>query len=471
MANPAAAPDRQRLRLLLAPHQRGRGDRDPARQPRRRADGRAADASLHDRPTAQGVGPQRRRDRPVVGLHRAAGIDQHPSDPDGGRTGCWNCFRRAQINDATRDELQRRAPRSRWSGSATSSSFTITPTGAPESRSGTSFGRWRFPKRCSTDRAVPDDRRRLPEPRRTVRPARLGPGDDRPEHHARTLASARRPARRRSSCGDFLEMTRAGLCPGGVANCPTMPPMCRDLRRWRVRSSCRSECVKTRLSLLLAGIASLTSAAAEAQSYRARLPEDEVIYFLLPDRFENGDPSNDRGGLTGDRLATGFDPTHKGFYHGGDLKGLTKRLDYIQGLGATAVWLSPIFKNKPVQGPPGPGKRRLSRLLDHRLHPRRPASRHQRRLQGLRRCGARAGHEGLHGHHRQPHGGRHLSGGMRGQGRMPLSQHRRLSVSAARRASAERRSIAGFDGAANFARLTDPNYAYTVTVPAGRAGT
>jgi glycosidase len=73
----------------------------------------------------------------------------------------------------------------------------------------------------------------------------------------------------------------------------------------------------------------------------------------MPDRFENGDLSNDRGGLSGDRLATGFDPTATGFYHGGDLKGLTARLGYIQGLGATAVWLTPIFKNKTVQGPPG----------------------------------------------------------------------------------------------------------------------
>jgi glycosidase len=87
--------------------------------------------------------------------------------------------------------------------------------------------------------------------------------------------------------------------------------------------------------------------------YRARLPQDEVIYFVMPDRFENGDPSNDRGGLSGDRLTTGFDPIDKGFYHGGDLKGLTARLGYIQGLGATAVWLTPIFKNKAVQGPPG----------------------------------------------------------------------------------------------------------------------
>ncbi len=86
---------------------------------------------------------------------------------------------------------------------------------------------------------------------------------------------------------------------------------------------------------------------------RARLPQDETIYFLLPDRFENGDPSNDRGGLTGDRLHTGYDPTDSGFYHGGDLKGLRDRLDYIQGLGATAIWVGPIFKNKVVQGPPG----------------------------------------------------------------------------------------------------------------------
>ena len=104
---------------------------------------------------------------------------------------------------------------------------------------------------------------------------------------------------------------------------------------------------------VFAAISILLSSAAAAQDYRARPPEDEIIYFLLPDRFENGDPSNDRGGLKGDRLKTGFDPTSKGFYHGGDLKGLLSRLDYIQGLGATAIWVAPIFKNKPVQGAPG----------------------------------------------------------------------------------------------------------------------
>jgi glycosidase len=112
-----------------------------------------------------------------------------------------------------------------------------------------------------------------------------------------------------------------------------------------------------RLNLMMAAALAAAMAcpppAAAAQPYLDRPPEDEIVYFVLPDRFENGDPGNDRGGLSGGRLQTGFDPAAKGFYHGGDLKGLTRRLDYIAGLGATAIWLGPIYKNKPVQGPPG----------------------------------------------------------------------------------------------------------------------
>ncbi|TQJ87652.1 pullulanase-type alpha-1,6-glucosidase [Streptomyces sp. SLBN-31] len=76
----------------------------------------------------------------------------------------------------------------------------------------------------------------------------------------------------------------------------------------------------------------------------------EQFYFVMPDRFANGDTGNDKGGLTGSRLSTGYDPTDKGFYQGGDLKGLAKKLDYIKGLGTTAIWMAPIFKNQPVQG-------------------------------------------------------------------------------------------------------------------------
>ena len=111
--------------------------------------------------------------------------------------------------------------------------------------------------------------------------------------------------------------------------------------------------IRKRLLAALLALAATPAAAQTAPSYRDRLPQDEVIYFVLPDRFANADPTNDRGELKGDRLATGFDPTAKGFYHGGDLKGLIRRLDYIQGLGATALWVGPIFKNKPVQGAKG----------------------------------------------------------------------------------------------------------------------
>lgn len=92
---------------------------------------------------------------------------------------------------------------------------------------------------------------------------------------------------------------------------------------------------------------------AEVASFRERPAEDEVVYSVLPDRFNNGDVSNDTGGIEGGRLDHGFDPTHKGFYHGGDLAGLTAKLNYLEGMGITAIWFAPIFENKPVQGPEG----------------------------------------------------------------------------------------------------------------------
>ena len=108
------------------------------------------------------------------------------------------------------------------------------------------------------------------------------------------------------------------------------------------------------MKVLLASLALLlASTPACAENLRDRLPEDEVIYFVLPDRFENGDVRNDTAGIKGDKFKHGFDPTHKGFYHGGDIAGLIKRLDYIQGMGATAIWFAPVFKNKPVQGGKG----------------------------------------------------------------------------------------------------------------------
>jgi alpha-amylase len=75
----------------------------------------------------------------------------------------------------------------------------------------------------------------------------------------------------------------------------------------------------------------------------------ENFYFVMADRFSNGNTGNDQGGLGPDPMVSGFDPTRKGFYNGGDLNGLLDKIDYIQGLGTTAIWLTPSFKNKAVQ--------------------------------------------------------------------------------------------------------------------------
>lgn len=67
--------------------------------------------------------------------------------------------------------------------------------------------------------------------------------------------------------------------------------------------------------------------------------EEQVIYFVMTDRFANGDPGND------DQHEGEFDPTSPAKYSGGDLQGIIDRLDYIQGLGATAVWITPPVAN------------------------------------------------------------------------------------------------------------------------------
>jgi glycosidase len=74
----------------------------------------------------------------------------------------------------------------------------------------------------------------------------------------------------------------------------------------------------------------------------------QVIYFVLTDRFANGSTANDTGGIAGGPTKSGFDPTSIGHYHGGDLAGLTSKLDYIRQLGATAVWITPPFVNQAV---------------------------------------------------------------------------------------------------------------------------
>ena len=76
---------------------------------------------------------------------------------------------------------------------------------------------------------------------------------------------------------------------------------------------------------------------------------EEFIYFLLVDRFDDGAP---RAAVeTADRTQGSGSLAQLGQFCGGKLKGVTKHLDYIQGLGCTAIWLSPIFENNGAPDP------------------------------------------------------------------------------------------------------------------------
>lgn len=77
-----------------------------------------------------------------------------------------------------------------------------------------------------------------------------------------------------------------------------------------------------------------------------------LTYFVMTDRFENGTPDNDTGRVdpAAGPLRHGHLPEDIGFHHGGDLRGLTQRLDYIAGLGVEAIWITPPFVNRTVQG-------------------------------------------------------------------------------------------------------------------------
>jgi alpha-amylase len=62
---------------------------------------------------------------------------------------------------------------------------------------------------------------------------------------------------------------------------------------------------------------------------------DEVIYQIVVDRFEDGDPNNNYN----------VDYRRPSSYHGGDWQGIINRLDYIETLGVTALWISPVVRN------------------------------------------------------------------------------------------------------------------------------
>jgi glycosidase len=75
---------------------------------------------------------------------------------------------------------------------------------------------------------------------------------------------------------------------------------------------------------------------------------DDVIYLLMPDRFANGDPSNDNPPDVGHPA----DRNTVGAYHGGDLRGVREHLPYLKDLGVTGIWMTPAYKNSNPRGTP-----------------------------------------------------------------------------------------------------------------------
>jgi neopullulanase len=73
---------------------------------------------------------------------------------------------------------------------------------------------------------------------------------------------------------------------------------------------------------------------------------DDVIYLIMPDRFADGDPSNDRPANDQPAGSTAvYDRSKAMAYHGGDLRGVREHLAYLHDLGVTTLWLTPVWKN------------------------------------------------------------------------------------------------------------------------------
>lgn len=109
----------------------------------------------------------------------------------------------------------------------------------------------------------------------------------------------------------------------------------------------RTSTLFTSIALTLSSLLSTSLLSTSLLSISATADEvapDPIIYFVMVDRFANGDPSNDQGGVSGGRAVTGVDRTDPGFFHGGDLKGLRERLDHIADLGFNAIWITPVVR-------------------------------------------------------------------------------------------------------------------------------
>jgi neopullulanase len=77
-------------------------------------------------------------------------------------------------------------------------------------------------------------------------------------------------------------------------------------------------------------------------SYARGIHASDFVYLLMPDRFSNGDPGNDHYSDMRDTIVDRNNPLAR---HGGDIQGVMNHLDYLQQLGVTTLWLTPVIAN------------------------------------------------------------------------------------------------------------------------------
>jgi len=109
----------------------------------------------------------------------------------------------------------------------------------------------------------------------------------------------------------------------------------------------------------------------------------DVVYLIMPDRFANGDVSNDEPA----EAPGSHDRSKARAYHGGDLRGIREHLDYLKDLGVTTLWLTPIVKNGAAEEYHGYGAADLYAVEPHlgslREYQELVAAAHERRMKIL----------------------------------------------------------------------------------------
>ncbi|MCX7921949.1 MAG: alpha-amylase family glycosyl hydrolase [Clostridia bacterium] len=92
----------------------------------------------------------------------------------------------------------------------------------------------------------------------------------------------------------------------------------------------------TRILVLIIAFTLAFSAVAYGENKPLKVNQDDLIYFIMTDRFYDADKSNNQDVAVDDL----------GSFHGGDLQGVIEKLDYIKDLGFTTIWITPVVKNQ-----------------------------------------------------------------------------------------------------------------------------